>query len=61
MSFAVVANIGTGFAVSLVAPTPPVITLQPTNQTVAAGATATFTVAYTGPTPITGQWQVLRT
>lgn len=37
--------------------TAPSITTQPTNQTVAAGATATFTAAATGdPTP-TVQWQ----
>ena len=37
---------------------PPAITAQPTNQTVTAGQTATFTVAATGsPTP-TVQWQV---
>ena len=39
-------------------PTPPTITAQPTNQTVNAGQTATFTAAATGsPTP-TVQWQV---
>jgi hypothetical protein len=39
-------------------PTPPTITTQPTNQTVTAGQTATFTAAATGsPTP-TVQWQV---
>src|SRR6266850_1944689 len=39
-------------------PTLPTITTQPTNQTVAAGQTATFTAAATGsPTP-TAQWQV---
>jgi Ricin-type beta-trefoil lectin domain/Immunoglobulin I-set domain len=39
-------------------PTPPTITTQPTNQTVSAGQTATFTAAATGsPTP-TVQWQV---
>jgi Immunoglobulin I-set domain/Bacterial Ig domain len=39
-------------------PTPPAITTQPTNQTVTAGQTATFTAAATGsPTP-TVQWQV---
>ena len=38
--------------------TPPNVTLDPTNQTVAAGANATFTSAATGaPTP-TVQWQV---
>ncbi len=39
-------------------PTLPTITTQPTNQTVTAGQTATFTAAATGsPTP-TVQWQV---
>src|SRR5882672_3077136 len=39
-------------------PTPPTITTQPTNQTVNAGQTATFTAAATGsPTP-TVQWQM---
>src|SRR5260370_6336780 len=38
--------------------TPPTITTQPTNQTVTAGQTATFTAAATGsPTP-TVLWQV---
>ncbi len=36
---------------------PPVITSQPTNQTVAIGGTATFTVRATGPTPISYQWR----
>jgi hypothetical protein len=34
----------------------PVITQQPTNQDVAAGATATVRVAATSPTPLTYQW-----
>jgi hypothetical protein len=34
----------------------PVITHQPTNQTVAAGATATFTVTATGTAPLYYQW-----
>src|SRR5206468_3785141 len=39
---------------------PPTITLQPTNQTVTAGQTASFTAAATGsPTP-TVQWQMSR-
>ena len=35
----------------------PVITQQPTNQTVTVGQTATFTVAATGTLPLTYQWQ----
>jgi Phosphoesterase family/Immunoglobulin domain len=38
------------------APVPPSITTQPTNQTVAAGQTATFTVAATGTAPLSYQW-----
>src|SRR5258707_13803610 len=43
---------------NLEVPTPtPTITMQPANQTVSAGQTATFTAAATGsPTP-TVQWQ----
>jgi hypothetical protein len=36
----------------------PVITNQPQNLTVSAGAPATFTVSATGATPLTYQWQV---
>jgi hypothetical protein len=35
---------------------PPGITTQPTNQSVAVGATATFTVVASGTTPLTYQW-----
>ena len=35
---------------------PPMITQQPTNQTVAPGATATFTVGAIGSEPFTYQW-----
>jgi hypothetical protein len=35
----------------------PTFTLQPEPQTVAVGQTATFTVAATGATPLTYQWQ----
>ncbi len=38
------------------APTPPVITAQPTNQTVVAGSTPTFTVVAAGTPPINFQW-----
>jgi Immunoglobulin domain/PQQ-like domain len=36
---------------------PPSITTQPTNQTVTAGQTATFTVTATGASPLSYQWQ----
>ena len=36
---------------------PPTITTQPVNQTVTAGQTATFSVAASGSTPMTYQWQ----
>ncbi|HWY75260.1 MAG TPA: immunoglobulin domain-containing protein, partial [Verrucomicrobiae bacterium] len=36
---------------------PPTITGQPTNRTVPAGQSATFSVAATGTAPITYQWQ----
>src|SRR2546426_12523466 len=35
----------------------PSITLQPANQSVTAGQTATFTVAATGTAPLRYQWQ----
>lgn len=35
----------------------PTITAQPTNQSVTAGQTATFSVAATGTAPLTYQWQ----
>ena len=35
----------------------PVITTQPSNQTVAAGQTATFSVVATGAAPLSYQWQ----
>ncbi len=37
-------------------PSPPVITVQPTNQTVLVGGTAMFTVTVTGATPLSYQW-----
>jgi len=37
--------------------TPPTITSQPTNETVTAGLTATFTAAATGIQPLYYQWQ----
>jgi hypothetical protein len=36
---------------------PPSITMQPANQTVVAGQTATFTVAASGTAPLSYQWQ----
>ncbi len=36
----------------------PSISTQPNNQTVVAGSTASFTIAATGPTLLTIQWQV---
>lgn len=39
------------------AATPPTITTQPQNQTVAAGGSATFTVAATGTEPLSYQWK----
>src|SRR5208282_2607238 len=38
-------------------PTAPSITQQPTNQTVTAGQTATFSVIATGTAPLSYQWQ----
>ena len=37
--------------------TAPLITSQPQNQSVVAGATATFSVVATGAAPLTYQWQ----
>jgi hypothetical protein len=37
-------------------PTPPAISQQPTNATVTAGQSATFTVTATGTAPLTYQW-----
>ncbi len=42
--------------VNQAAPTAPTITQQPTNATVTAGQTATFTVTATGTAPLTYQW-----
>jgi hypothetical protein len=39
------------------APVAPSITTQPTNQTVTAGQTASFSVAATGTAPLSYQWQ----
>jgi hypothetical protein len=57
---AVASNAG-GSATSAVAVltvlVPPGITLQPTNQTVLAGATVNFSAAASGTTPLSYQWQ----
>ncbi len=45
-------------AVVLVTNIPPAILVQPTNQLVGAGATATFAVTATGTAPLGYQWQV---
>jgi uncharacterized repeat protein (TIGR03803 family) len=44
-------------AILSVTVSPPVITLQPTNQTLSPGATATFAVSAIGNLPLTYQWQ----
>ncbi len=44
--------------VNAAAPIAPTITLQPTNLTVTAGQSATFTVTATGTAPLTYQWFV---
>ena len=41
---------------TLQCPPPVVLTIQPTNQTVMAGGTATFTVVVAGTGPFTYQW-----
>jgi len=48
---------GVAVTVNNVTATAPTITAQPTNQTVTAGQTATFTVAATGTVPLSYQWQ----
>lgn len=46
-----------GGADSSMTPTAPAITTQPSNQTVAAGQSATFSVVATGTAPLSYQWQ----
>ena len=48
---------GSGSTPITTAPTAPVISTQPSNQTVASPQTATFTVAATGTAPLNYQWQ----
>jgi len=59
--FAVVISNGVGALASNVAiltvNTPPSITVQPVNQTVIAGQSATFSVTATGAAPLSYQWQ----
>ncbi|HEY2120401.1 MAG TPA: choice-of-anchor D domain-containing protein, partial [Candidatus Acidoferrum sp.] len=63
-TFRVVVTNSTGNATSAAAtltvnaaPVAPSITTQPTNQTITAGQTATFTVAAGGTAPLSYQWQ----
>lgn len=48
----------TSSVASLVISTPPTITNQPVNKTVAVGAGATFTVGATGSAPLNFQWRL---
>lgn len=45
------------FKVTYTPPTPPVITQQPTNQSVVVGGTVSFSVTATGSAPLQYQWQ----
>ena len=47
---------GSGSQSNTTIPSPPTITTQPQNQTVAVGAMATFSVAATGTGPLSYQW-----
>ena len=51
-------SVTSSIAVLTVTNIPPVITLQPTNQTVALGTTVTLAVNATGTAPLSYQWQV---
>jgi uncharacterized repeat protein (TIGR03803 family) len=54
-------NLGTVFSDSAdleIVFSPPIITAQPTNETLVPGATATFSVAAMGSEPLTYQWQM---
>jgi hypothetical protein len=54
-----VAGSATSFiAILTVTNIPPTITVQPTNQSLVAGANVTLTVAATGTAPLSYQWQV---
>ena len=52
-----VAGTVTSSAASLTVNTPPLISVQPTNQNVVIGQTATFSVTATGTAPLSYQWQ----
>jgi RecA/RadA recombinase len=52
----ILAVYGAGGAGKCQASIPPVITLQPTNETIRAGATATFSVSARGTAPLGYQW-----
>jgi len=62
MPFGLLAGCGSGSGRTSIPPvvtsTPPTITQQPTNQTVTAGLTATFTASASGTPAPTVQWQV---
>lgn len=64
-AYSVTVSNGSGAATSAVAQltvlVPPAITSQPTNQTVTAGATATFNVSATGTPPLAYQWRLTGT
>ena len=49
--------VGCGGSSSMIQTTAPTITTQPSNQSVAAGQTATFSVVAIGSTPLSFQWQ----
>ena len=49
--------VGCGGSSSRIQSTAPTISTQPSDQSVAAGQTATFSVVATGATPLTYQWQ----
>ncbi|MGD0743650.1 MAG: immunoglobulin domain-containing protein [Verrucomicrobiota bacterium] len=53
----VVGSVTSSNAVLLVTNIPPAITVQPTNQTVGVGTTATLVVSATGTAPLRYQWQ----
>ena len=52
-----VAGTVTSSAATLTVNSPPLITVQPLNQTVVVGQTATFSVTATGTAPLSYQWQ----
>ncbi len=51
------AEIGQNLSAGADPSTPPSITLQPANQTVASGASATFSITSAGSAPLSFQWQ----